>query len=121
MLIRKRLRQSKAVRRDSDLYRPFVVVLICRTGKEIFYSVNSAKNGGELLHLQKGQTVPEFEKVLFALKPGEISAPVLSPFGYHIIKMIGREEFPSYETLHPDIMRYIEMQGLRDQNNRTEA
>ena len=59
--------------------------------------------------------MPEFEKVLFALKPGEISAPVLSPFGYHIIKMIGREEFPSYETLRPDIMRYIEMHGLRDQ------
>jgi putative PPIC-type PPIASE domain protein len=83
--------------------------------KKYSTDVNSAKNGGELLHLQKGQTVPEFEKVLFALKPGEISAPVLSPFGYHIIKMIGREEFPSYETLHPDIMRYIEMQGLRDQ------
>ena len=75
----------------------------------------SAMNGGQLLHLQKGQTVPEFEKALFALKPGEISAPVLSPFGYHIIKMGGRESFPTYETLRSDIMQYIEMQGLREQ------
>ncbi len=77
--------------------------------------VNSAMNGGEMQHLQKGQTVAEFEKALFALKPGEISAPVLSPFGYHIIKMIGREEFPTYETLRSDIMQYIEMRGLREQ------
>ena len=77
--------------------------------------VNSAMNGGEMQHLQKGQTVAEFEKALFALKPGEISAPVLSPFGYHIIKMIGREEFPTYEMLRSDIMQYIEMRGLREQ------
>ena len=83
--------------------------------KKYSTDVNSAMNGGELLHLQKGQTVPEFEKALFALKPGEISAPVLSPFGYHIIKMGGRESFPTYETLHSDIMKYIEMQGLREQ------
>ena len=83
--------------------------------KKYSTDVNSAMNGGQLLHLQKGQTVPEFEKALFALKPGEISAPVLSPFGYHIIKMGGRESFPTYETLRPDIMQYIEMQGLREQ------
>ena len=77
--------------------------------------INSAMNGGELQHLQRGQTVPEFEKALFALKPGEVSAPVLSPFGYHIIKMGGRESFPTYDTLRPDIMQYIEMRGLREQ------
>ena len=83
--------------------------------KKYSTDVNSAMNGGQLLHLQKGQTVPEFEKALFALKPGEISAPVLSPFGYHIIKMGGRESFPTYETLRSDIMKYIEMRGMRDQ------
>ena len=77
--------------------------------------INSAMNGGELQHLQRGQTVPEFEKALFALKPGEVSAPVLSPFGYHIIKMGGRGSFPTYDTLRPDIMQYIEMRGLREQ------
>ena len=40
---------------------------------------------------------------------------LLSPFGYHIIKMGGRESFPTYETLRPEIMQYIEMQGLREQ------
>ena len=83
--------------------------------KKYSTDVNSAKDGGTLLHIQKGQTVPEFEKALFALKTGDISTPVLSPFGYHIIKMIGPEDFPTYDTLRPNIMQYIEMRGLREQ------
>ncbi|MFC2290138.1 MAG: peptidylprolyl isomerase [Prevotella denticola] len=76
---------------------------------------SSAKNGGDLPRLQKGQTVAEFEKAMLTLKPGETSRPVLSPFGYHIIRMIGHESLPPYDSLRADIMQYIEMRGLRDQ------
>lgn len=76
---------------------------------------SSAVKGGELSPLQKGQTVKEFEAAMLSLKPGEISSPVLSPFGYHIIKMTGHEDFPPYDSVRADIMQFIDMRGLREQ------
>ena len=45
----------------------------------------SAAKGGDLGWIYPGDTVPEFEQVMDALKPGEISQPVQSPFGWHLI------------------------------------
>lgn len=50
----------------------------------------SASRGGELNWLSPGDTVPEFERAMDALKPGEISPPVRSPFGWHLIQVIER-------------------------------
>jgi len=47
----------------------------------------SKANGGDLGWNAKGVMVPEFDKALFALKPGEISEPVKSSFGWHIIQL----------------------------------
>ncbi len=47
----------------------------------------SAAKGGEIGWVAPGQLVPEFEKVMFNLKPGETSKPVRTPFGYHIIRV----------------------------------
>jgi peptidyl-prolyl cis-trans isomerase D len=48
--------------------------------------------GGDLGTFPKGTMVKEFEKALLKLKPGEVSQPVLSPFGYHLIKLGERIE-----------------------------
>jgi parvulin-like peptidyl-prolyl cis-trans isomerase-like protein len=45
----------------------------------------SARRGGDLGVFQRGQMVPAFEQALVALKPGEISAPVRTQFGWHLI------------------------------------
>ncbi len=47
----------------------------------------SGQNGGDLGKGGKGRFVPEFEKAAYAMTKGEISEPVLTPFGYHIIRL----------------------------------
>jgi peptidyl-prolyl cis-trans isomerase D len=47
----------------------------------------SAANGGSLGRGPRGRFIPAFEAAAYALKPGEISQPVLTPFGYHIIRV----------------------------------
>ena len=50
----------------------------------------SAAKGGDLGWLNPGDTVPEFERAMDALKPGEVSEPVHSPFGWHLIQVEAR-------------------------------
>jgi peptidyl-prolyl cis-trans isomerase D len=50
----------------------------------------SAANGGDLGKGPRGRFVAEFEKAIDALKPGELSGPVLTPFGYHLIRLDSR-------------------------------
>ena len=52
----------------------------------------SANNGGDLGWVNPGDTVPQFEQAMNELAPGEISAPVRSPFGWHIIQVIERRK-----------------------------
>jgi peptidyl-prolyl cis-trans isomerase D len=50
----------------------------------------SAVNGGELKDITRGKLVPEFDAVAFTLKPGELSQPVLTSFGWHLITVDSR-------------------------------
>jgi peptidyl-prolyl cis-trans isomerase SurA len=62
------------------------------------HSVDStATRGGDLGWLYPGDTVPEFERAMALLKPGEVSQPVGSPFGWHLIQVLERrtEESPA--------------------------
>jgi len=63
----------------------------------------SKENGGELGFITRGQTVPEFEKASFTLKPNDISEPVKTSFGFHIIQpqvheQAGIQPFESVKT-----------------------
>ncbi|RKD33929.1 foldase protein PrsA [Thermohalobacter berrensis] len=60
--------------------------------KEYSIDTFTKEQGGELGFFKRGQMVPAFEEVAFSLKAGEISQPVKTQFGYHIIKVEERKE-----------------------------
>lgn len=53
---------------------------------------SSSTKGGDLGWLSPGETVPDFEKAMDALKVDEVSEPVRTPFGWHLIEVLGRRE-----------------------------
>ncbi len=60
-------------------------------------SCPSKDNGGSLGYFGKGRMVPEFEQAAFEMKVGEISEPVKTQFGYHIIKLDDKKEAQDVE------------------------
>ena len=64
----------------------------------------SGANGGDLGFFRHGQMVPSFEQAAFALQPGDLSEPVKSPFGYHLIKVEAKES-KSFEEVRPELER----------------
>ena len=59
-------------------------------------SCPSSENGGSLGEFTKGQMVPEFDEAVFKMTVGEVTGPVKTQFGYHLIKLNAKNEAKTY-------------------------
>ena len=82
--------------------------------KQVSQDPGSAARGGMLPWIGPNQVVKEFEDVAYSLEVNEISEPFLMPFGYDIIKLMGKKDLETYDELHDMIMKYLDNQGIEN-------
>ncbi|MEH6888895.1 peptidylprolyl isomerase PrsA [Bacillus sp. JJ864] len=80
------------------------------------YSVDmvSKENGGDLGYFSPGKMVPEFEDAAYKLNVGEVSEPVKSTKGYHIIKLTDKKELKPYDEVKDSIRKTLEAERIQD-------
>ena len=82
--------------------------------KQVSQDPGSAQRGGMLGWFSRNQMVKEFEDVAFSLQPGEMSAPFLSSFGWHIILQKDRKQFEPFDFHRENILKYLEQRNARN-------
>lgn len=74
----------------------------------------SKEKGGDLGYFHSGAMTPEFETAAYKLKIGQISDPVQSPNGYHIIKLTGKKDLQPYDEVKDSIRKNLEAERIAD-------
>jgi peptidyl-prolyl cis-trans isomerase C len=87
-----------------------------KIAKETTEDPSGKANGGDLGWFTKEQMVPEFADAAFNLKQGEISAPVHTQFGWHVIKSEGKrtKPAPTFEEVKPQLEQYVTRKAQAD-------
>ena len=108
--------QDKARQRIDSIYKALKAGANFETlARKVSEDAKSAANGGRISSwIGPNQTYKEFEDAAYALQPGEISEPVLTPVGYHIIQMRARKQLEPFDSLKASLVQTIEQRGLRD-------
>jgi peptidyl-prolyl cis-trans isomerase C len=87
-----------------------------KVAAELSKDPGSGKEGGSLGWFTKDRMVPEFADVAFKLTKGQVSDPVKSQFGWHVIKLEDKRSkpLPDFEAVKPQIDQYLERKAQQD-------
>lgn len=87
-----------------------------KVAAELSKDPGSGKEGGDLGWFTKDRMVPEFAEAAFKLKKGEVSEPVKSQFGWHVIKLEDKrtKPLPDFAAVKPQIDQYLERKAQQD-------
>ena len=109
--------QNKAKQRIDSVYRALKDGAdFAELAKKVSDDKSTGAVGGQLPYwIGPNQAFEEFENAAYALQTGEMSQPVQSPVGWHVILMKGRKQLEPFDSLKAQIVRSIEQQGVRDQ------
>ena len=104
--------EADAIKAELDAGGDFAAI-----AQEKSIDPGSGANGGDLGFFAKGMMVPEFETAAFALaNPGDVSAPVQSQFGWHIIKLEEKRQSspPAFEQIAPQLQQQVLMRVFNE-------
>lgn len=87
-----------------------------KVAAEMSKDPGSAKEGGDLGFFTKDRMVPEFAEAAFKLQPGQVSAPVKSQFGWHVIKVEEKREkpIPTFDDVKEQVDNYLAQKAQQD-------
>ncbi len=114
ILIRAAAGDEKASKEAEDKIKAVIARLkkgedFAKIAGEVTEDPSGKANGGDLGYFGKGQMVPEFSDTAFKLDKGQISEPVKTQFGWHVIKVEDKRAKapPKFEEIKPQIERYV--------------
>ncbi|MDR6951995.1 peptidyl-prolyl cis-trans isomerase C [Ancylobacter sp. 3268] len=88
---------------------------------ELTEDPSGKQDGGDLGFFTKDQMVPEFAEKAFSMKPGDISEPVKTQFGWHVIKVEEKRQkpLPTFDEVRPQIEQYLVQKAQADAVQKT--
>jgi peptidyl-prolyl cis-trans isomerase C len=75
--------------------------------------MGTSSKGGDLGLVKRGQIPPSFEDAAFALPVGELSEPIKTPYGYHLIRVEERKPTKTFDELRPELEKNLQNETSR--------